>query len=167
MSARGGRGSRRAGVGGSLGVALALIFGATGPLAGQWVMGVHRTASPAAADRVAGFGARGGLAFGPFAVAGVVDWYRVHCADPAEACHDRAAAIHASFEVPAPAVRPYLVAGVGVRDRAPVPDEARRITLLGFGLRLAVVGFDLFGEATGERMADHDTRLVVRVGVRF
>ena len=64
-------------------------------------------------------------------------------------------------------LRPYLVAGVGLRDRAPFPDEARRSVLVGFGLRVGVAGFDLFGDVIGERIADLDTHLVVRAGVRF
>lgn len=151
-------------------VAVAALFGLLvggGPLQAQWVAGVHRSASPAADGGGSGFGARGGVQFGPLALMAVADWYRPRCLEAGVECHDRALALHGSMEVPAPLLRPYLVAGMGVRDRAPLPNERRRSTLLGFGLRAGVIGFDLFGELTGERMADHDTRLVLRAGVRF
>lgn len=154
---------------GSVAVVAALIglLAGAGSLQAQWVLGVHHSASPAADGGGSGFGARGGMALGPVALVGVADWYRPRCAQPGVSCHDRALALHASMEVPAPLLRPYLVAGLGVRDRAPLPNESRRTTVVGFGLRLGVVGFDLFGEATGERMAGHDTRLVLRAGLRF
>lgn len=150
-------------------IALAALVGllaCPSSLRAQWVIGAHRVETPDAGDGSSGFGLRGGLQFGPVGAVAVVDWARPRCVAVGP-CHDRSVAVHASLEVPTPVLRPYLVAGMGRRDRAPGPDELRRTTLIGFGLRFGLAGIDLFGEATGERLRDDETRLVLRAGVRF
>lgn len=145
---------------------LATVVAATG-VEGQWVFGVHVSRAPDLFRGADGLGVRAGVQLGPVGAGVMGDWYDVDCAPGVGECHYRSGALVASVEVPGPVARPYVVAGVGLRDLAPGPGASVRTTVVGFGLRLDLGPAGLFGEATGELPDDGPTQLVLRVGARF
>ncbi len=145
---------------------VALALGAPGA-SGQLVFGAHVARAPDLFGGADGFGLRAGLELGPVGVTAVGDWYGVDCPPDVGDCHYRSGTLLGTVEVPAPLIRPYLLAGLGIRDLAPGPGASVRTTVAGFGLRVGLGPAGVFTEVAGELPRQGPAQLVLRVGARF
>lgn len=161
-------------------LALAAALGATTvlPAAGTAQtdvldLGVHAVRADHLLDGSTGIGGQVALNIPgfPLSLRGAVDRFFPDCPQgSADDCAAWGFTVDGNLTLPVPVLSPYLSAGVvrrSVDPGDPLVETSETGMALGGGVRLALFGLDLFGEARRELMSELDDTWMFRAGLVF